>query len=140
MPTIRPSQSFWSVLVAAAVLGVGGGFLLTNDRAFQAEAAGSPLVALQQQIAQLQQHQAGQDAVIEDLHVRVTLLEEYLFGEEDDDDGGDDDMGDVDMDGDGFTPNQGDCDDSDPDRGPGAVEIIGDEIDNDCDGTIDEEF
>jgi hypothetical protein len=42
----------------------------------------------------------------------------------------------TDCDGDGFTPAQGDCDDADPARHPGAAEIC-DCIDNDCDGTID---
>jgi hypothetical protein len=42
----------------------------------------------------------------------------------------------VDCDGDGFTPAQGDCDDADPARHPGATEIC-DCIDNDCDGIVD---
>lgn len=44
---------------------------------------------------------------------------------------------DVDADGDGFTPNQGDCDDRDPEGAgihPGATEIADDGIDQDCDG------
>jgi hypothetical protein len=47
------------------------------------------------------------------------------------------DTGDLDMDGDGFTPNQGDCDDNDKTIYPGAPELC-DGIDNNCDGNIDE--
>jgi len=41
---------------------------------------------------------------------------------------------DVDHDGDGYTPNGGDCNDSDSAVYPGAVEICGDGIDQDCNG------
>ncbi len=54
---------------------------------------------------------------------------------------------DIDGDGDGFTPNQGDCNDCDPNVSPNAVEVIASAegagggppvpIDEDCDGTID---
>lgn len=40
----------------------------------------------------------------------------------------------VDDDGDGYSENQGDCNDSDPAIRPGAVEICGDNIDQDCSG------
>ncbi|OQY60674.1 MAG: hypothetical protein B6245_00005, partial [Desulfobacteraceae bacterium 4572_88] len=40
-----------------------------------------------------------------------------------------------DGDGDGYTLEDGDCDDTDPDAYPGAAEICGDGIDQDCDGT-----
>ena len=42
-----------------------------------------------------------------------------------------------DQDGDNFTPDQGDCDDLNPSVFPGAIDIF-DEIDNDCDGEVDE--
>ncbi|MDB4157904.1 carbohydrate binding domain-containing protein [bacterium] len=46
---------------------------------------------------------------------------------------------DVDNDNDGYTENQGDCDDIDASINPAATEIE-DNIDNDCDGEIDEGF
>jgi hypothetical protein len=55
----------------------------------------------------------------------------------DDDDTGSDPL-DIDDDEDGYSENNGDCDDSAPDIYPGAVEIC-DEVDNDCDGTTDED-
>ncbi len=46
------------------------------------------------------------------------------------------DSGEVgDPDGDGFTRAQGDCDESDASVGPGATELPGDGIDQDCDGS-----
>ena len=42
---------------------------------------------------------------------------------------------DTDDDGDGFSENQGDCDDGNIAIFPGAIEICGDGIDQDCDGT-----
>ena len=44
---------------------------------------------------------------------------------------------DIDDDGDGYTENQGDCDDSNAQINPGATELE-DGIDNDCDGEVDE--
>jgi hypothetical protein len=43
-----------------------------------------------------------------------------------------------DNDGDGWTLAQGDCDDTRTSVNPGAQEIVGDRIDNDCDGLADE--
>ncbi len=44
---------------------------------------------------------------------------------------------DWDADGDGWTPNEGDCDDTDASTSPSATETC-DDIDNDCDGEINE--
>ena len=43
-----------------------------------------------------------------------------------------------DCDGDGFTPVDGDCDDTAADINPDADEVCGDDVDNDCDDVIDE--
>ena len=42
---------------------------------------------------------------------------------------------DTDDDGDGFTENEGDCDDTDPSINPDAIDIPGDGIDQDCSGS-----
>ncbi|MCL2824312.1 MAG: putative metal-binding motif-containing protein [Polyangiaceae bacterium] len=46
---------------------------------------------------------------------------------------------DKDEDGDGYTPSQGDCNDCNPLVNPGAFDIPGNGIDDDCDGVIDNE-
>ena len=43
----------------------------------------------------------------------------------------------TDCDADGFTAEQGDCDDLDPDIGPGIADVCDDEMDNNCDGLLD---
>ena len=43
----------------------------------------------------------------------------------------------TDRDGDGFSDNDGDCDDRDPARYPGAPEDLGNYLDDDCDGVVD---
>ena len=43
----------------------------------------------------------------------------------------------IDNDGDGWTEEQGDCDDGNPAAGPGLTEVCDDGIDNDCDGKTD---
>lgn len=43
-----------------------------------------------------------------------------------------------DVDGDGYTQCQDDCDDSEAEAYPGHSEVEGDGIDNDCDGSVDE--
>jgi hypothetical protein len=50
------------------------------------------------------------------------------------DTGDPDSASEVDSDGDGFTPGDGDCDDTSPLVHPTAVDLVGDEIDMDCDG------
>ena len=43
-----------------------------------------------------------------------------------------------DQDGDGYTPAMGDCNDCDPNINPGAVDVMGDTTDHDCDGKVDD--
>lgn len=45
---------------------------------------------------------------------------------------------DLDRDGDGYTPNEGDCDDDNRNARPGLPEVCEDQADNDCDGLYDE--
>ncbi len=45
-----------------------------------------------------------------------------------------------DSDGDGYSPADGDCNDSNPDVNPGAVDDTCDGVDNDCSGRIDDAF
>lgn len=45
----------------------------------------------------------------------------------------------VDLDGDGYTPAQGDCNDCDPRMNPGAYDFPGNGVDEDCNGIIDDE-
>jgi len=47
---------------------------------------------------------------------------------------------DGDLDGDGFTPNGGDCNDCEPGVNPNAIEIVGIGGDENCDGSIDEKL
>ena len=63
-------------------------------------------------------------------------LEDAVFCRSDDPD--------QDVDGDGFTANEGDCDDCDPNRNPNAIEVVVDDLmilpkDEDCDGEVDED-
>ncbi len=50
---------------------------------------------------------------------------------------GDTGWGTADTDGDGYTRDEGDCNDGDPDINPGVREICDDGIDNDCDLALD---
>lgn len=44
-----------------------------------------------------------------------------------------------DCDEDGFSPGDGDCDDEDPDVHEGAQDVCDDGIDNNCNGTVDDD-
>jgi hypothetical protein len=59
---------------------------------------------------------------------------ELFDGIDNDCDGETDEDADSDADGDGFTPREGDCDDTDATVYPGACDKKGDGIDQDCDG------
>lgn len=43
-----------------------------------------------------------------------------------------------DSDGDGYTPSSGDCNDCDANANPGALDVIGNNVDEDCNGTADD--
>lgn len=68
--------------------------------------------------------------------VSPAASEDFTNGIDDDCDGVVD-FGTSDLDGDGYAPDGGDCDDSDPARSPGLTETP-DGVDNDCDVTVDE--
>lgn len=51
--------------------------------------------------------------------------------------GADHPYGGIDLDGDGFTPDQGDCDETNAAVRPSAMEVCGDGLDNDCSGSAD---
>ncbi|MDO8864204.1 putative metal-binding motif-containing protein [Haliea sp. E1-2-M8] len=63
----------------------------------------------------------GLRQAVTDLQQRVETLEALL--------------GSVDLDGDGYTGVQGDCNDADPLINPDAIEELGDGVDNDCDSS-----
>jgi len=52
----------------------------------------------------------------------------------------DDDTVSPDQDGDGWTVEGGDCDDTDPEVYPGAQELFGNGVDDDCDGLVDADY
>jgi hypothetical protein len=54
------------------------------------------------------------------------------------DTGVDDPTLDLDQDGDGWTPRDGDCDDANEAASPGVPEVCYDQLDNNCDGLADE--
>ena len=84
------------------------------------------------------------------LYVRVALDGEGIYGVDGCMDGGEDtvelvwsspafvDDGPGDLDGDGLTWAEGDCDDGDAGRSPELAEVCGDDIDQDCDGEPDD--
>jgi hypothetical protein len=57
-------------------------------------------------------------------------------GEADEDSG----LSTEDLDGDGYSPAQGDCNDGNPDVHPGAADDTCDGVDNDCNGRVDDPF
>ena len=66
----------------------------------------------------------------------ATADDDDATADDDDDDTGDDDdtHSTDDMDGDGYSPADGDCDDENPDVNPGEEEVPYDGLDNDCEG------
>lgn len=88
----------------------------------------------------------GVEVVVDELGAPIAMAVGYLSGvcasivvtdgievkQIDIDDCGDD----ADVDGDGYTPGDGDCDDTNPAAGPGQIEQC-DGVDNDCDHYID---
>ncbi len=66
-------------------------------------------------------------------------VDERENGVDDDCDGAvDEGTGVSDDDGDGYTEAEGDCDDADASRSPGASEVCDGAVDEDCDGAVDE--
>ena len=71
--------------------------------------------------------------------VSVELGEECDDGNNDPNDGCDGCLiAEIDLDGDGYSVAQGDCNDNNANVYPGAVEEVCDQVDNNCNGTVDE--
>ena len=138
MAATRKLSTSWTLWAAAALLGILGGYSFLGHQPVQAQPGGNPFVNLQDQIKALQISQAEQGADLFDLYARVIDLEDTVFGGCCGGGGSGGGGGDLDADGDGFSPNQGDCNDADETTYPGAEEIAGDGRDNDCDGQVDE--
>ena len=64
-------------------------------------------------------------------------IDDNCDGRADEDGQGNPSTDDVDMDGDGVSLADGDCDDTNPDVAPGKPEVCHDGLDNDCDGVAD---
>ena len=99
---------------------------LANDAVTSDKLADNVFDDLQGQIDALTAENVAQQTEIDDLTARVEALE-----------GGGTDPNDVDDDSDGYTENQGDCDDNSNTVNPAGTEVGGNGVDDNCDGAID---
>ena len=80
MVAMRKYSSRWGVVIAAALLGVFGGYALVGNQPAQAQFGNSPIAILQQQVKELQTSQKDQDAFLIDLDERIVILEKLAIG------------------------------------------------------------